>query len=359
MKTTTFRSSWLMIVLAGALVAPVQLQAQRADSARRHVVRPGDTLWNLAATYLGNGNRWREIVAINKSIGSTRSLTVGDTIRIPGAATRQAPVAPAPERARGDTFVPTKPAANRNTGRTIFYGARPAGGLMPPDSTRVVQVDSTVPSDVYEALSAPFVGDSVVFAGSGRCLSVGAAAAGGVQLKETLSIRIPRGAAAPAGSRWLLVRRGPVLFGLGEVGIPTGVVRLTSRTGAGVPGEAEVVAQFDVMSCDDMVLPIERMRSRPEGARTPVTNGARGLVAWVANESLLPSLTHALILDIGTSAGVRLGDRVTIYAGDGTAVVANADVVHVTPRSATVLVVGQSLPSLAAGLPVRVTEKLP
>jgi hypothetical protein len=363
MKTTTFRSSWLTIVLAGALVAPAQLQAQRADSVRTHVVRPGDTLWNLAATYLGEGSRWREILALNTSVREAHSLTIGDTIRIPRTATRQAPVAPAPGRAGGDTLVPTKPAATPNAGRrTIFYGLQPAGGFMPPDSNRIVQVDSTVPAGVYEALSAPFVGDSVVFAGSGRCLSAGLAAAAearGVQLNETLSIQIPRGAAAPAGSRWLLVRRGPVLFGLGDVGIPTGVVRLTSNTNAGVPGVAEVVAQFDVMSCDDMVLAIDRMPSRPQGSRTPVTNGARGLVAWVANESLLPSLTHALILDIGAAAGVRLGDRVTIYAGDGTAVVASADVVRVTTRSATVLVVRQSLPSLAAGLPVRVTEKLP
>ncbi len=361
MKTTTFRSSWLAIVLAGALVAPAELQAQRADSVRTHVVRPGDTLWDLAATYLGDANRWREILTLNTSVREVQSLTIGDTISIPGPAKRQATVAPAPERAGPDTFVPTKPAAARNSGRrTIFYGLRPAGGFTPPDSTRIVHVDSTVPAGVYEALSAPFVGDSMAFAGSGRCLSVGPAAAAearGVQLNETLSIQVA--ATAPAGSRWLLVRRGPVLFGLGEVGIPTGVVRLTSNTNAGAPAAAEVVAQFDVMSCGDMVLPIDRMPSRPQGSRTPVTNGARGLVAWVANESLLPSLTHALILDIGAAAGVRLGDRVTIYAGDGTAVVARADVVRVTPRSATVLVVRQSLPSLAAGLPVRVTEKLP
>jgi hypothetical protein len=352
MKTTIFRSSCLTMVLAGALVAPAELRAQRADSVRTHVVRPGDTLWNLAVTYLGEGNRWREILALNTSVREAHSLTWRRSAHAPQR--RRHP----PPRRRGP-LVQRSP--GQNAAQTIF-GLQPAGGFMPPDSNRIVQVDSTVPAGVYEALSAPFVGDSLVFAGSGRCLSAGLAAAAearGVQLNETLSIQIPRGAAAPAGSRWLLVRRGPVLFGLGDVGIPTGVVRLTSNTNAGVPGVAEVVAQFDVMSCDDMVLAIDRMPSRPQGSRTPVTNGARGLVAWVANESLLPSLTHALILDIGAAAGVRLGDRVTIYAGDGTAVVASADVVRVTTRSATVLVVRQSLPSLAAGLPVRVTEKLP
>ena len=351
MKTTTSRFTWLTTALAAVIIAlPVRLRAQRADSVRTHIVRPGDTLWKLSATYLGDGRRWREIVALNTSL--RESLSVGDTVRIPGTAAAPAPAAV-------DTFVPTKPEATTNNRRTVFYGTQPGGVLVPPDSTRIVRVDSTVPAGVYEALSAPFVGDSLEFAASGRCVGPAAAEARGVQLSETLSIVIPREAPAAAGSRWLLVRRGPVLFGVGEVGIPTGVVRLTSNTSSGTPAAAEVVAQFDVMSCDDMVLPIDRVPSRLEGRRRPVGNGARGLVAWVANESLLPSLTHALILDIGAAAGVRLGDRVTIYDGDGTAVVASADVVRVTARSATVLVVRQSLPSLAAGLPVRVTEKLP
>lgn len=353
MKTTTLRFIWLTTALVAVLATPAPLRAQRADSVRTHIVRPGDTLWKLSATYLGEGSRWREILALNASVREAQSLTVGDTLRIPGStATRE----PAPSVA--DTFAPAKPDAPTDS-RTVFYGTQPGGGLMPPDSTRIVHVDSTVPARVYEALSAPFVGDSLEFASSGRCVGPAVAEARGVQLNETLTIVMPREASAPAGSRWLLVRRGPVLFGVGEVGIPTGVVRLTSNSNAGTPAAAEVVAQFEVMSCDDMVLPIDRLPSRPEGRRRPVSNGARGLVAWVANESLLPSLTHALILDIGAAAGVRLGDRVTIYDGDGTAVVASADVVRVTARSATVLVVRQSLPSLAAGLPVRVTEKLP
>src|SRR4030095_15816867 len=187
MKTTTLRFIGLTTAVPAVLAPPAQLRAQRADSVRTHVVRPGDTLWKLSATYLGEGSRWREILALNASVREAQSLTVGDTIRIPGtAATR----APAPSEV--DTFVPTKPEATTDSHRTVFYGTQPGGGLVPPDSTRIVHADSTVPAGVYEALSAPFVGDSLVFAASGRCVGP---AAGGVPLA-------PRQARARAVRRW-------------------------------------------------------------------------------------------------------------------------------------------------------------
>jgi hypothetical protein len=47
---------------------------------RTHVVRQGETLWILATTYLGDGNRWREILDLNPSIRATRDLPVGDSV---------------------------------------------------------------------------------------------------------------------------------------------------------------------------------------------------------------------------------------------------------------------------------------
>ena len=50
---------------------------------RSHVIRAGDTLWSLAAEYLGASSRWQEIVALNPELQSNRLLRAGQEIRIP------------------------------------------------------------------------------------------------------------------------------------------------------------------------------------------------------------------------------------------------------------------------------------
>jgi hypothetical protein len=166
MKTTTCRSRFWIAILAGALVAPAPLHAQ-ADTLRTHVVQRGETLWSLAATYLGNGHRWREIVALNQAlIRSAQDLPVGATIRIPQRApstatrTQPAPMRPA---ARDTMTVVSRDSAAPPAGappvaasppqsRTIFFGAQPGGGFAQPardsSGTRAV-MDTALPPSLF------------------------------------------------------------------------------------------------------------------------------------------------------------------------------------------------------------------
>lgn len=361
MRTTIFRSSFLAVVLAGALVAPAQLSAQRSDTTRTHVVKAGETLWSLATLYLGDSQRWREILALNPTVRAPDALPVGASIRIPPSKATSGTAPDTGRRAFEPSVPPAASAQSDTPRRTIFFGNQPAGGFAIRDTTRRAPVDSGVPARVYESLSAPYVVDEATLNRSGRCRSVGdggVSPEGGVLLHGTLSLDLPNGSLPDTGARFLLVRRGPVVGGLGTVVIPTGVVRLTSGSVVHA-AVAEVLAQYDAMSCADLVVPAGSAAVTRGGRLTTVSDGAQGRVAWVPGGSLLPTLQHALILDIGTDAGVRLGDRVTIYGGDGTATVGSADIVRVSARSATALVVRQSLGLLAAGLRVRVTEKLP
>lgn len=364
MRTTIFRSSCLVMAIAGALVAPAALSGQRAQPERTHQVRRGDTLWRIAADSLGDGERWREIIALNPPLRTT-ALVIGTKIRLPatrpgGRSTNPPATPPAivtqPDTGRAPVVVP-----RRDTGRTIFYGVRPAGGFTPLESTRAAS--PPVPAGVFEAVSAPFVAEGSVLDEGGYCVGVGVpgdAPSRGVLLHGSMTVQLPAGTSAPEGSRWLLVRRGPFLTGFGPVGIPTGIIRLTSGGSPGAAGvRAEVVAQFDAMRCGDVILPLPPTPVVPSGPLTAVENGARGQVLWIASESQLPTLQHALIVGIGSAEGVRPGDRVSIYARNGSTVVATANVIRVDQRTATVLVVRQSLGAIAAGLSVRVTEKLP
>lgn len=53
---------------------------------REYVIRAGDTLWGVAQTYLGNGNRWREITRADGSTftdAEARILQIGQSIYLP------------------------------------------------------------------------------------------------------------------------------------------------------------------------------------------------------------------------------------------------------------------------------------
>ena len=283
MKTTIFRSSWQVMVVAGAAMAPAVLSAQ---------------------------------------------------------------VAPAE---------PAEPAT-----RTIFYGQQPLGGFTMRDSVPTASTDTAVPAQVFESMSAPFVTDSFAFDRAGRCVGFGDGSreVGGLLLSGTMSVLMTGSNAGAADSRLMLVRRGPLVPGVGVIATPTGILRLTSGGTAVSPGRAEVVAQFDAISCDDAVFPMPYLPPPSRAKPAAVSDGASGHVVWVEGGLLLPTLQHAMVIDIGTQAGVRAGDRVTIHAADGT-IAAKANVVRVDPRSATVRLVSQSIAALTPGLQVRVTEKLP
>ncbi|MHC4717224.1 MAG: LysM peptidoglycan-binding domain-containing protein, partial [Planctomycetota bacterium] len=49
---------------------------------RTHTVRKGDTLWSLAALYLGDGQRWRDIVSLNPGV-KPQAMRIGMKLLIP------------------------------------------------------------------------------------------------------------------------------------------------------------------------------------------------------------------------------------------------------------------------------------
>lgn len=401
MTTTTSRSRAWIALLVGALVAPATLPAQ-ADTARTHVVQRGETLWSLAASYLGNGHRWREIVALNENlIRSAQELPVGATIRIPGraaiarppatapaatpptatppAATPPAtpPVTPPPRVAADSTRQAPPPTApdlappvappSAPPERTIFFGARPGGGFIPPaDSSGVpapAALAAPVAPSLFESLSTPYVIDAGVLSSAGRCLTLDASpgeslagvAPGGALLRATATITPPTGVAR-AGDRLVLVRPGAMLYGLGRVVIPTGVVRVTDGSG---PIRVEVTAQFDVLSCDDLVVTPGVAEIPLNATPSPVTGGAAGRVAWVGGDALLPGLAHSIIVDIGAAAGVKPGDHITIFSTDQALEVAGAIVVRVDGLTSSALVTRRPGAGVMVGLPARLTGRLP
>jgi len=79
---------------------PAAPAAPAAATSGTYVVRSGDTLSSIAALTLGDGDRWREILAVNPGLEPKR-LFVGKAIRLPASvAPALASVVPSPDRPR-------------------------------------------------------------------------------------------------------------------------------------------------------------------------------------------------------------------------------------------------------------------
>ena len=49
------------------------------------VVKPGETLWKFAASRLGDGHRWQELLALNPGLHNPDVLQIGSEIIVPAS----------------------------------------------------------------------------------------------------------------------------------------------------------------------------------------------------------------------------------------------------------------------------------
>jgi len=94
------------------VIVPIDETATETQSASRAVqVQRGDSLWKIAARYLGDGAAWHRVAKANPQITNPDLIYIGDTIQLPapmslieGSATDRMKAAPAIRVERGDTL---------------------------------------------------------------------------------------------------------------------------------------------------------------------------------------------------------------------------------------------------------------
>jgi LysM repeat protein len=92
-----------------------------------HTVKPGESLFEIAKKYLGNGGRWREIRDANRGrIAENGSVRSGVTITIPGARASAATPAPRTAAASGGGSKPPAKAAKETGKPAAGATAKPA-----------------------------------------------------------------------------------------------------------------------------------------------------------------------------------------------------------------------------------------
>jgi len=187
-----------------------------------------------------------------------------------------------------------------------------------------------------------------------------------LQSHERVFIVVPPGMPSTRGTRYVAVRRGPALLGVGQIMIPTAVVAV-ERAQPGQAVEARVVARFDQLLIGDELVAMETVPTtlpRPSA----VTGGAETAVLWVAGETVLPSLQSYLVIAGGSGTGIRAGDQVTLYrerrtTADGIVLpeseIAIAQIVRVTPQAASAMIIDQSYAAIHEGTRARISAKMP
>jgi hypothetical protein len=344
----------------------------------KHVVKKGDTLWDLAQAYLKDPFRWPEIFRRNTDVvENPHWIYPGEVIRIWGHEVRTDALARADSAGQVVSYIATRPAPSTTTGAggrsdlTVF--SSPLSRASAAMSAEVIGRSAGGKVRPGEIEAAPYADRDGGPRGAGKL--VASVDRPGIkttivqsryQLNDALYIELPRGRVARLGDSYMSYVMGSDLAEFGQVVIPTGILRIESLP-SGQGAVARIIRQFGEIKLEQRIIPAPDLPSA-SGALAPVIGGTRGRVIYVHNEPVLPSIGHYVLISSSARNGVRVGDEITfIDSSTGTeddnpapAVIAGiGQVVRVTPLAATVIIIKQTQPTIRDGMPVRLTGKMP
>ena len=358
-----------------ALVVPAIAFAQETTERRTHVVKEGDTLWDLAGAYLTDPFLWPEIYRINTDVvEDPHWIYPGELLQIPG---------PGELTVAADQPLPVEQGVEeqqRPVGPTIFARTNSApefGTRKPTTGNRRVRtpVEEVERAAVREGefMAAPWIdrkggpeqhGEIVATAEMPGIIK----AADPLRLapQDRAYVTLPRDVGATRGERYLAYSLGPSIE-QGQIIVPTGIL-VVEQPSTDEATLVRIERMFGEVKIGDRFIPLERIQLPTDARPAPVDLGVRSRVIWIASQSMLPLLQHYLLIDASRRDGVSLGDQFTVVRGrvdlhSGIRLpeqpIALAQVVRVTERGATVMIVDQVQPKIREGMEARLTAKMP
>ncbi|MFW5952199.1 MAG: LysM peptidoglycan-binding domain-containing protein [Gemmatimonadota bacterium] len=359
------------------LLAAMPLLAQEPLREREHVVRKGDTLWDLAGFYLSDPFRWPTIYEANPAVvEDPHWIYPEEVLVIPGLRGE-------PEPRPGFGLQPSRAAA-----RTVFYrpeSVRPRQQEGQPTVLAEPEFER-LPVRPGEFSSAPYLEDPAAldvraeFVRAIRDDRRTAGAATSAHPQDRVFLRYVRGGARPeVGQHLALVEIGDEVDGARGTRIiePRGIVRIMELAPDVVV--AQIEAQYGPVTPDQLVIPMDMFPDFRAEAPEPVEGGSdlRGQILAFARERPIHTVADLAFLDLGARDGVGVGDVFEAYLPERTVrerqpgefraraqhlpaePVAYLRVVRVTDGYATAKVDEMVLPRLQQDLPVRRVRRMP
>ena len=328
-----------------------------------HVVKTGDTLWDIAKAYLKDPFKWPEVFRRNTDVvENPHWIYPGETIRIPNSevrpevlarvTTKPAPPAPVEDR----TVFSTQPAlvSDRLQSNGQVLGRERVGAVRQGEVEAAPFADRVGGPLGAGRLAAAYDRPGIDFKASDQRF----------QLQDPIFVELPAGRAARVGDRYLAYVRGPQLSDDSELMIPTGIV-VVEEVRPGQLSLARVVRQFAELRLDQSLVPLEVTVPSAAMTASPVSDGRTAHVLWVHSNPVLPSMQSYVVLSREPGAEIRVGDQFTLM--DATVdethpappvPAARAQVVRVTPYALTALIVDHDQPTIKAGMPATLTARM-
>jgi LysM repeat protein len=389
MRNVPFRRGGLLAALLVSALASAPLAAQDSTQSQpapggTHTVKKGDTLWDIAHQYLNDPFLWPEIYRINTDVvedphwiypnevlklpantvattGGTEVTTVVDD-RMSPMPTNSLVEAP---RATGSTVFSLS--ASRRVATVSRFGASATAFPHP-----AVRVGETFAAPWLDRVNGP--NDQGTIVGSAEIPGIANRSPRSRMLNEERAyITLPKDIVPARGDHYLAFRLGPVLENGSQMVEPTGVVEV-ERAENGDASTVRIITQYSNVEAGQGIIPIDHFTLGNAARPAPLMLGTEGRVVFIAQNSVLPSLQSYVVIDVTAKDGAKIGDQYTLYVprrqvlvkgrGDQMATVpeeriALGQVVKVTDRGTTLMLVDQQNPAVKLGTKARLTARMP
>jgi len=390
MRNVPFRRGGLLAALLVSALASAPLAAQDSTQSQpapggTHTVKKGDTLWDIAHQYLNDPFLWPEIYRINTGVvEDPHWIYPNEILKLPSNMVATTPNGTEVTTVVDDRMSPMPTVslveAPRSSGSTVFSlsATRRVATVSRFGASATAYPHPAV--RVGEVFAAPWVdrlhgpSDQGTIVGSAEISGIATTTPRSRMLNEERAyITLPKDVVPARGDRYLAFQLGPVLEDGSQMIEPTGVVEV-ERAESGDASTVRIITQYSNVEAGQGIIPIDHFTLGNEARPAPLMLGTEGKVVFVSDGAVLPSLQGYVVIDVTAKDGAKIGDQYTLYVprrpvlvkGRGDQIanvpeerVALAQVVKVTDRGTTLILVDQQNPAVKVGMKARLTARMP